>query len=192
MARELSRRQVDQQLDAIRAAFSVKQKTIDEDFKRAEQEVTSSVKAAGLGILSIVETLLVKATREYARDFAFVGVGGQAFIMKLTAADPLRSLVRPREFAILHRNDSSEITNSLGEKERIYPAEEFIKNPPPHTAFFRGGFVFCPSGTVAADEYNLYRGMRVRPDASGSCAMFRELITTVWAANDKAACGVDP
>ena len=38
--------------------------------------------------------------------------------MKRAAADPLRSLMRPREFVVLHRDHSSEITNSLGEKER--------------------------------------------------------------------------
>ncbi len=43
---------------------------------------------------------------------------------------------------------------------------------------------FKPEGTVAADEYNLYRGMLIEPDASGSWSMLHDLIQEVWAQGD--------
>src|SRR5207253_1984018 len=52
--------------------------------------------------------------------------------------------------------------------------------------FYRGGLVFKPSGTVAADEYNLFRGMLVVPDASGSCSLFYDLIREVWTREEDA------
>ena len=45
--------------------------------------------------------------------------------------------------------------------------------------------MFKPSGTVAADEYNLYRGMLVEPDPSGSCSLLYELFHDVWAQGDQ-------
>ena len=68
-----------------------------------------------------------------------------------------------------------------GTGHTIYPAKEFVKKPPRNTRVYHGGFVFRPSGTVPADQFNLYKGMLVEPDASGSCSLLHELIEQVWA-----------
>ena len=73
----------------------------------------------------------------------------------------------------------------MGVSITVYPAKQFLSKPPKDTRVYRGGFVFKPSGTVAADECNLYRGMLIKPDPSGSCSMLHELIKDVWAQGDE-------
>ena len=45
--------------------------------------------------------------------------------------------------------------------------------------------MFKPAGNVADDEYNLYRGLFIEPDPSGSCSLLHDLINEVWAARDE-------
>jgi len=92
----------------------------------------------------------------------------------------------PRDdFEFLHRNEWIEVVAEDGSITTVYPAKRFLAKPPKDAQFYRGGFVFKPSGTVAADEYNLYRGMLIEPDESGSCSMLYDLIREVWAQGDE-------
>jgi hypothetical protein len=179
--------QIDAELAAIRAEFNVKQKAIEADFKRVEQRAQSSAHQAKFGLLSAEETKLIKPLRDYVERFAIVNTGGKAMVMTLDQPDLSKALMAPADFELLHKKEWIEVKREDGTHETIFPAHEFLRKPPKSTHVFNGGFVFKPSGTVAADQFNLYRGMLVAPDASGSCSLLRELVEDVWSQGDKQA-----
>ena len=180
-AGKLLKRQVDDELRFIAKKFDVRWKSIETDFKRFQKETSSPILHSHFGILSAEDAALIKPLRNYVRDFAILNTGGKAVIMNLKQPDLSKAIMAESDFELLHRNEWIEVVREEGHFNTILPAKQFITKPPKNTRVYRGGFVFKPSGTVAADEYNLYRGMLIEPDPSGSCSMFHELIKDVWA-----------
>ncbi len=172
--------QVDVELAAVRHDFKVKQKAIEADFRRVEERANSSTSKAKLGILSAEDTQLIKPMRDYAERFAIINTGGKAVVMNLTEPDLSRALMARSDFEFMYQGDWIEVAP----KHTIYPAKEFVKKPPKNTQIYHGGLVFRPSGTVAANQFNLYKGMLIEPDPSGSCSLLYELIEQVWASGD--------
>jgi len=105
--------------------------------------------------------------------------------MALQQRDISKAIMPRDDFEFLHRNEWFEVVREDGSKTTIFPAKRFVAKPPKNAQVYRGGFVFKPSGTVAADEYNLYRGMLIEPDSSGDCSMLYDLIREVWARGDE-------
>jgi Family of unknown function (DUF5906) len=184
-AGKLLKRQVDDELKIIAKEFDVRWKSIEPDFKRFEKETSSPILRSHYGILSAEDAALIKPMRNYVRDFAILNTGGKAVIMNLKQPDLSKAIMAESDFELLYRNEWVEVTGEDGRLNTIYPAKQFLSKPPKDTRVYRGGFVFKPSGTVAADEYNLYRGMLIEPDPSGSCSMLHELIKDVWAQGDQ-------
>ena len=180
-AGKLLKRQVDDELRFIAKEFDVRWKSIETDFKRFQKETSSPILHSHFGILSAEDAALIKPLRNYVRDFAILNTGGKAVIMNLKQPDLSKAIMAESDFELLHRNEWIEVVREEGHFNTILPAKQFITKPPKNTRVYRGGFVFKPSGTVAADQYNLYRGMLIEPDPSGSCSMFHELIKDVWA-----------
>jgi hypothetical protein len=177
--------QIDVELAAIRAEFNVKQKAIEADFRLVEQKAQSRADQAKFGLLSAEETMLIKPLRDYVERFAIVNTGGKAMVMALDQPDLSKALMAPSDFELLHKKEWIDVKREDGKHETIFPAHEFLRKPPKNTQVYNAGFVFKPSGTVAADQFNLYRGMLISPDPSGSCSLLRELIEQVWTQGDK-------
>ena len=184
-AGDVLQRPVDEALAAVAIEFKVKKKSIEGDFRQFEKEVSSPTLRLP-GVLSREDTALVKPMRDYVRDFAFLNTGGKGMVMALRQPDLSKALMARDDFEFLYRKDWLEITGADGQRETVYPAKKFLAKPPKNAQVYRGGLVFKPSGTVAADEYNLYRGMLVEPDPSGSCSLLYELFHDVWAQGDQA------
>jgi hypothetical protein len=181
-------REVDIELSAVRAKFdNVNKKTLEQDFKKAEQHVNSPLERAKHGLLSNEEAALIKPFRDYVRDFAFLNTGGKAVILNLRQPNLSKAIMGHRDFELLYRKDWIEVVGDDGLVKTIFPAKQFLAKPPKNARHYLDGFVFKPSGTVAAGEYNLYRGMLVTPDASGSYSMLSELIRDVWCQRDEQA-----
>lgn len=176
---ELSARDIDDSLAEIQKKFNAKRRAVEEDFKRAKSLVSAKSFAGSLGLLSPAEAALINPHRDYVRDFAKINTGGKGMMMNLRQPDLSKALMGRDDFEFLYRKDWIQIG-----KDIIYPARCFLAKPPKNAQEYLGGLVFKPSGTVAADEYNLFRGMLVEPDASGSCSLLHELICEVWAQND--------
>ena len=151
----------------------------------SRRETSSPILRSRYGVLSTEDTALIKPMRDYVRDFAILNTGGKAVIMDLKQPDLSKAIMAESDFELLHRNEWVEVASEDGRVNTMFPAKQFLSKPPKDTRVYRGGFVFKPSGTVAADEYNLYRGMLIEPDPSGSCSMFHELIKDVWAQGDE-------
>ena len=83
--------------------------------------------------------------------------------MDLTQPDLSKALMTEKDFELLGRVNWIKGTDG----KLIYPAREFLRQPPKGTRCYNGGLVFKPAGNVADDEYNLYRGLLIEPDASG-------------------------
>ena len=99
-----------------------------------------------------------------------------------------RERVKPiLDMAISRFNAFSRMARELREarSELVWSPREFLKQPPKGTRRYDGGLVFKPAGNVADDEYNLYRGLFIEPDPSGSCSLLHDLINEVWAARDE-------
>ena len=184
-AGNLLQRQVDDALKTIAKEFDVKKHSIETDFKRFERETSSPILRSRYGVLTTEDTALIKPMRDYVRDFAILNTGGKAVIMDLKQPDLSKAIMAESDFELLHRNEWVEVASEDGRVNTMFPAKQFLSKPPKDTRVYRGGFVFKPSGTVAADEYNLYRGMLIEPDPSGSCSMLHELIKDVWAQGDE-------
>ena len=176
MSSQISSRDIDDRIAAARLNFRVKQKTIEADFKRVEQDLIDATSATKTGVLSGGETKLIKPLRDYAERFALINISGKAFVLDINKHDFPKALMAPSDFELLQRKDRIELGRQV-----IYPAKEFITKPPANARVYHDGAVFRPSGTVSADQFNLYRGMSVKPDESGSCSLFYELLRDVWA-----------
>jgi hypothetical protein len=185
LAGERTQRDVDVELEAVRREFEVKVKTAEKDFAGIEKKVREQPASSGLGFLSAKESAVLTRVRDYARDFAILNVGGHGLVLALRQPDISKALMPTRDFELLHRDDWVKVKDKDGRESVVYPAKEFLTTPPRNALFYRGGVVFRPSGTVAADQYNLYRGMLVAPDPSGSCSLLRKLIDEVWAQGDE-------
>ena len=148
--------------------------------KKLRRDAQQNTADAALGALSAGETAFVGALRNYAKTFAFINSGGKAMILQLTQPDLSRALMTANDFEMLHRQEWLQIMAD-GRKLIAHPAREFIAKPPKDVRVYHNGFVFKPSGAVKSTEYNLYRGMRIKPDPSASCSLFHELIREVWA-----------
>ncbi len=118
------------------------------------------------------------------RDFALLNTGGKGVVMSLRQPDLSKALMPRDDFEFLHRNEWFEVVDEDGLITTIYPAKRFLAKPPKNAQVYRGGLVFMPAGTVAADQYNLYRGMLLEPDESGSWSLLRDLLHEVWAQGD--------
>jgi hypothetical protein len=68
---------VNVELSDIRTKFNVKQKAVEQDFKKAQQQVESPADQARLGLLSAENAAIVQPLRDYVRDFAFLNTGGR-------------------------------------------------------------------------------------------------------------------
>jgi hypothetical protein len=176
-----SGREFDAALQAIADEFKVKTKTIEADYRRIKSAAPSMP-----GLLSAEEAALVAPHRDYVRDFAIVNTGGKGVVLNLREANLSKAIMPRDDFVFLHQNEWIEVPTSDGKQRTIYPAKEFLRKPPKDAQVYRGGLVFKPSGTVAADEYNLYQGMLVEPDESGCCDLFKQLMREVWAQGDEA------
>ncbi len=185
VTRKLLDHQIDKQLGEIAKEFNTKQKTIEKDFKRFEQQVRSFSTSSELGILSVEDTALIKPMRDYVKDFAIINTGGKGVVMALQQPDISKAIMPRNDFEFLHQNEWVEVVGEDRSITTVFPAQRFLAKPPKDAQFYRGGFVFKPEGTVSADEYNLYRGMHIEPAASGSCSMLYELIRDVWAQGDE-------
>lgn len=184
-AGKLLSREVDVELSAVRTKFNVKQKDLEKDFKRAQRQVNSPVEQAKFGVLSREATALIQPYRDYVRDFAILNTGGKGVILNLRQPDLSKAIMGREDFDFLYRKDWIEVVADDGSVRTIYPAKEFLTKPPKNAHHYINGFVFKPSVTVAAGEYNLYRGLLVASDASGSYSMLFELIRDVWCQGDE-------
>ena len=171
----------DRALAELASGFKVKMKTIEADYRKIEAALPSMP-----GVLSPEDAALVQPLRDYVRDFAVVNTGGKGVVLNLRQPDLSKAIMPRDDFEFLHREDWFETESKDGSARTVYPAKEFLLKPPRGTQVYHGGLVFKPSGTVAADEYNLYRGMLIEPDESGSCQLFKELIREVWVQGDEA------
>lgn len=177
-------RDLEKALQAIKNEYGVKQKTIDADFRRISNEENMASEIPG--VLSAQDSALVRPLRNYARDFAILNTGGKGVVLSLKSPDLSKAVMAEKDFEFLHRNEWFEIDTDQG-IETIYPAKEFLKKPPRGCQVYRGGLVFKPSGTVGPDEYNLYQGMLIEPNPSGSYELMKELIRDVWVQGDEAS-----
>ena len=134
-------------------------------------------------MLSAEERALIAPMRDYVRDIGLINTGGKGVVFDTTQPDISKAIMPPADFEFLHRNEWFEVQTQEG-IQTVFPAKSLLAKPPRGTQVYRNGFVFKPSGTVGAGEYNLYQGMLVVPDPSGSCALFHELIRDVWAGGD--------
>ena len=150
-----------------------------------EKEISKPILHSHYGILSPEDAALIKPMRNYPNQFAIVNTGGRAVIMDLKQRDLTKAIMTESDFELLYRNEWVEVVGEDGRVNNVYPAKQFLSKPPKNTRVYRGGFVFKPSGTVAADECNLYPGMLIKPDSSGSYSMLHELIKDVWAQGDE-------
>ena len=171
----------DTALAQLASTFTVKMKTIEADYRKIEAALPSMP-----GMLSPEDAALVQPLRDYVRDFAVVNTGGKGVVLNLRQPDLSKAIMPRDDFEFLHREDWFQATSNDGRVRTVYPAKEFLNKPPRGAQVYHGGLVFKPSGTVAADEYNLYRGMLIEPDESGSCELFKELIRDVWVQHDDA------
>ena len=177
-------REFDNALAALAAEFGVNKKTIEADYRNIEARASVPLLP---GMLSPEDASLVRPMRDYVRDFAILNTGGKGVVMSLHEPDLSKALMPRDDFEFLHRNEWIETISADGKINTVYPAKEFLRKPPKATQVYHGGLVFKPSGTVAADEYNLYRGMLIEPDESGSCELFKKLIRDVWVQGDDTA-----
>jgi len=192
VAGKLLGRAVDIELDAIATEFKVNKKTIEGDSKKFEQQARSFSTSPELGILSTEDTALIKPMRDYVRDFAIINTGGKGVVMALQQPNLSKAIMPRDDFEFLHRNEWIEVVAEDESITTVFPAKRFLAKPPRDAQFYRGGFVFKPEGTVAADEYNLYRGMLIEPDASGSWSMLHDLIFKGETGETEAAGGSFP
>lgn len=177
--------QIEALLQAIRDAHKVKQKTIELDFKRIQGDLASPSTRTKLGVLSAEDAALLMPLRNFVKDFAILNQGGKGVVVDLNQPDVSKATMAFDDFEKLHRNEWREVKQEDGSVRTVYPARIFITKPPRGTQVYQGGLVFKPSGMVAANEYNLYKGMQVLPDASGSCSMVWDLIDEVWCQGDR-------
>lgn len=176
--------QIEAQLQAIRDSHKVKQKTIESDFKRIQGDLASPSTRTKLGVLSAEEAALLTPLRNFVNDFAILNQGGKGVVLDLNQPDLSKATMAFDDFEKLHRNEWREVKQEDGSVRTVYPARTFITKPPRGTQVYQGGLVFKPSGTVAANQYNLYKGPQVKPDSSGSCSMFWDLLGEVWCQGD--------
>ena len=181
----LSGHRVDAALDEIRKEFKVKQKTMERDFTDAERTIQERL--SKMGLLSAEDTLLIPGLQEYADKFAIIRQGGKALIFDLQEPNLSQALMHSGDFQLAYRKEWFEVADANGGRKTIYPAEEFLRKPPKATKVYHGGFVFKPAGTVPANHFNLYRGMLIEPNSSGSCSLLHDLIREVWTRGDPAA-----
>jgi hypothetical protein len=174
-------REFDGELAEIASLFNAKMKTIEADYRKIEAALPSVP-----GMLSPEDAALVQPMRDYIRDYAVVNTGGKGVVLNLRQPDLSKAIMPRDDFEFLHREDWFETASKDGTVRTVYPAKEFLIKPPRGTQVYHGGLVFKPSGTVAADEYNLYRGMLIEPNESGSCELFKDLIRDVWVQGDEA------
>lgn len=182
VSKGLSARETDQMLAEMCVEYRVKAKTIEADFKAAKKKVAEAEDGLA-GALGDDETALVAQVANFADRFAIVNAG-KAMVMDLQEPNVSKALVTHDDFVKLHRDDWYWGATADGKPKLIYPAKNFIDMPPPEAQFYRGGMVFKPSGTVAADKLNLYQGLLIEPDATGSCSLLYDLITEVWCNGD--------
>ena len=160
-------------------AHAVKnRKKIEKDYKEVDAARRSETEK--LGLIDGKQAL----GRDYDVEFAILGQGGNAYVMKLDEPDVAASLMKFPAFEQLHRDDWY-----LGNKGNIvYPSKWWLKCPTDSTQIYRGGLVFKPPGSrqqnVRPDEYNLFAGFLVEPDPSGSCQLFYDLLQDVWCRDD--------
>ena len=93
--------QTDEQLAAIAKEFNAKQKTIEADFKRFEEQTGPSDFRSEFGVLSDHESALIKPMRDYVRDFAIVNTGGKGVVMALHQPDLSKSIMPRDDFEFL-------------------------------------------------------------------------------------------
>ena len=175
------RRDIDLRIAAIRREFEVKQKAIDADLKTLRHGAENNTVETALGALSADDTAFIVPFRNYTEDFAIINSGGKAMILKLDQHDLSKAMMTASDFEMLYRKDWVDIVGPDGHKRTVYPPKQFIAKPPKNARVYHDGFVFKPCGTVKATEYNLFRGMLIAPDPSGSCSLFHDLIKEVWA-----------
>lgn len=170
---------INRELDVLVAKFSRKLKDVKLDFARTCESVPDP--SASPGFLSAEESDLVRPFRDLADQFAFLGQGGNGYILDMLQPDVSKAVMSTEGFELLHRDQWF-----IGaDGQVVYPAKCYLAKPPHSAQFYRGGLVFEPSATVGADQYNLYRGLLIEPDASGSCDLFKELLRDVWAHGDQ-------
>jgi hypothetical protein len=168
-------------MKAIKDEFGVNKKDAEADFKKIEEHIAAQLQR--LGVLAAEETALIKPLRDYVCQFAIINTGGKGVVLNLAQADLSKALMPRDDFEFLYRKDWFEVDTEGGRKT-IYPAKCFLQKPPKSAQVYHDGLVFKPSGTVGAGEHNLYQGMLIDPDPSGSCALVHELIRDVWANGD--------
>lgn len=179
---EMSNRDIAEALKAMKAEFGVNKKDAEKDFAKAEEDAAAGHER--FGILSEEDTALIEPMRDYCHDFAILNTGGKGVVFNLRQPDLSKALMPRDDFEFLYRKGWIEVPTANG-IETIYPAKCFLAKPPKDAQVYHDGLVFKPSGTVKASEYNLYQGMLIEPDESGSCSLLHELIRDVWACGDE-------
>ena len=179
---EVRAKDVAEVLKSMKTEFGVNKKDAEADLARLEE--ASAAGTERFGILSAEETALIEPMRDYRRDFAILNTGGKGVVLNLRQPDLSKALMPRDDFEFLYRKDWIEVGTAEG-IETIYPAKRFLAKPPKDAQVYHDGVVFKPAGTVKASEYNLYQGMLIEPDESGSCVLLRELIRDVWARGDE-------
>ena len=171
-------------LTALAAEFGVNKKTIEADYRKIEARASVTSPAGHVVARRRLPGSPDARLRSRLCDF---NTGGKGVVMSLHEPELSKALMPRDDFEFLHRNEWIETISADGKIKTVYPAKEFLRKPPKATQVYHGGLVFKPSGTVAADQYNLYRGMLIEPDESGSCELFKKLIRDVWVQGDDTA-----
>ncbi|MGD9667835.1 MAG: primase-helicase family protein [Hyphomicrobiaceae bacterium] len=180
----LTEREIGTELGKIAGIHRTNKTDASKDFQAIQQQAAMTARTMHAAILSDEDTGLIEPLRDFARDFAIINTDGRAMIIKVAAPKFSQALMTEESFELLHRNEWFEVIDDKGNKKTVYPAKEFVKKPPRETRVFHGGLVFRPAGTVPEDQYNLYRGMKIEPNSSGSYSLFEDLILNVWASGN--------
>lgn len=170
-------------LDEICAKIGKKRKTdYRDEVKRRAERLGNEVRDGGSREDAEAKSTFDAVMAEYVRDCVIIMQSGKGYVLD-TTQDVAQGLMPRDDFMFRGAQDWVEVTGD-DKVETLYPAKVFVNKPPKSARRYKGGLVFLPEGSQqrpTAQQFNLYKGIQVKPDDSGSCSLVHELLRDVWA-----------